>query len=120
MNQELHQLFDPQSSTFTYVLVDRATREAIVIDSVDQHFDRDIALLRRLGAKLRFVVETHTHADHGNTVSTVGHEKRHNPRLAGQERASFIELMANLQLPRPTMMDVAVPANLQLGLVHAV
>lgn len=232
MNHELHQLFDPQSSTFTYVLVDRTTREAVIVDSVDQHFDRDIALLRRLGLKLRYVVETHAHADHvtaagrirdttgaqtaapfkcgispadlqlahgdtlrfgageevlaihtpghtsgstsylwrgnvltgdtlliegcgrtdfqsgdagslydsvherlftltddtrvwpahdyrGNTVSTIGHEKRHNARLAGRDRASFIALMGSLQLPKPKMIDVAVPANRLLGIPHA-
>ena len=64
MEHELFQLFDTDSSTFTYVLVDRATREAIVVDSVDARFDREVALLRRLGLTLRYVVETHTHADH--------------------------------------------------------
>lgn len=233
MDHELHQLFDPESSTFTYVLVDRVTREAVVVDSVDQHFDRDVAMLRRLGLTLRYVVETHTHADHvtaagrlreatgalaaapfkcgispadvqlahgdrlrfgagedvlaihtpghtsgstsylwrgnvltgdtlliegcgrtdfqsgdagslydavydrlftlpdetrvwpahdyrGNTVSTIGHEKLHNPRLTGRDRASFVALMANLQLPKPKLIDVAVPANRQLGITHAV
>jgi glyoxylase-like metal-dependent hydrolase (beta-lactamase superfamily II) len=232
MDQELHQLFDPDSSTFTYLLVDRATKEAILVDSVEQRFDRDIALLRRLGVTLRYVVETHTHADHvtaagrirdttgaqtatpfmcgispadvqlahgdtlafgagevlqaihtpghtsgstsylwrgnvltgdtlliegcgrtdfqsgdagslydsvlerlfalpddtrvwpahdyrGNTVSTIGYEKRNNPRLAGRDRTSFIELMNNLQLPKPKMIDIAVPANRMLGMTHA-
>ena len=64
MKHELHQLFDTESSTFTYLLVDRASREAVLVDSVEQRFDRDIALLRRLGLTLRYVVETHTHADH--------------------------------------------------------
>ena len=232
MDHELHQLFDTESSTFTYVLVDRASREAVLIDSVEQRFDRDMAMLRRLGVTLRYVVETHTHADHvtaagrlrdatgaataapfkcgispadvqlahgdtlsfganetllalhtpghtsgstsylwrgnvltgdtlliegcgrtdfqsgdagsmydsvqerlftlpddtrvwpahdyrGNTVSTIGHEKRHNPRLTGRDRASFIELMAGLNLPKPKLIDVAVPANRLLGLTHA-
>ena len=232
MDHELHQLFDPESSTFTYVLVDRASRDAVLVDSVAACFDRDMAMLRRLGVTLRYVVETHTHADHvtaagrlrdatgaatvapfkcgispadvqlahgdtlrfgagevlhaihtpghtsgstsylwrgnvltgdtlliegcgrtdfqsgdagslydsvherlftlpddtrvwpahdyrGNTVSTIGHEKRNNPRLAGRDRASFIELMGNLQLPKPKLIDVAVPANRMLGLTHA-
>jgi len=232
MDHELHQLFDTESSTFTYVMVDRLTREAILVDCVEQRFDRDIALLLRLGLALRYVVETHTHADHvtaagrvrdatgartvapfmcgisradvqlahgdklhfgaaeevlaihtpghtagstsylwrgnvltgdtlliegcgrtdfqsgdagslydsvherlftlpddtrvwpahdyrGNTVSTIGHEKRYNPRLTGRDRASFIELMGSLQLPRPKMIDKAVPANRLLGLPHA-
>jgi len=232
MNHELLQLFDPDSSTFTYLLVDRAAAEAILVDTVEQRFDRDMATLRRLGVTLRYVIETHTHADHvtaagrirdatgattvapfkcgispadlqvahgdtltfahgevvhaihtpghtsgstsylwrgnvltgdtlliegcgrtdfqsgdagslfdsvherlftlpddtrvwpahdyrGNTVSTIGHEKRNNPRLTGRDRASFIELMGNLQLPKPKMIDIAVPANRNLGLTHA-
>lgn len=232
MEQELHQLFDPQSSTFTYVLVDAPSREAIVVDSVDQLVERDLALVRRLGLNIRYVVETHAHADHvtgagllrqrtgakaatpfgcgiapadiqlahgdklafgageellaiytpghtagstsylwrgnvltgdtlliegcgrtdfqsgdagslydsvherlftlpddtrvwpahdyrGNTVSTIGHEKRNNARLANRDRASFIELMDNLQLPKPKLIDIAVPANRALGITHA-
>ena len=232
MNHELHQLFDPESSTFTYVLVDVPTREAIVVDSVDHLVERDMGLVRRLGLTVRFVVETHAHADHvtgagllraktgakaaapfkcgispadvqlvhgdmlrfgaseevlaihtpghtsgstsylwhdnvltgdtllidgcgrtdfqsgdagslydsvherlftlpddtrvwpaldfhGNTVSTIGHEQRHNARLAGRDRASFVKLMAALELPRPRMIDVAVPANRLLGISHA-
>jgi sulfur dioxygenase len=59
------------------------------------------------------------HDYRGRTVSTIGHERRHNARLAGRDRASFIELMGNLQLPRPKMIDVAVPANRLLGMPHA-
>lgn len=232
MQHELHQLFDPESCTFTYCLVERATREAILIDSVDRHVERDYDLTQRLGLKVRFVVETHAHADHvtgagelrrrtgamaaapagcgiapaevqlmdgeelrfgnaervlaihtpghtagsmsylwrgnvftgdtllidgcgrtdfqsgdagalydsvhrrlfalpddtrvfpahdynGRVVSTIGHEKRHNARLAGRDREAFRVLMAALNLPRPKLIDVAVPANRQLGLSHA-
>jgi glyoxylase-like metal-dependent hydrolase (beta-lactamase superfamily II) len=233
MNHDLIQLFDNASSTFTYFLVDRASREAVAIDSVDMQVERDLALVRRLDLRLRYVLETHAHADHitgagrlreatgalaaapigcgivpanlqlndgdellfgvaervraihtpghtagsmsylwrgsvftgdallidgcgrtdfqsgdagtlfdsihgklfalpvatrvypghdyrGNNVSTIGWEKRHNARLAGRERAAFIDLMNELHLPRPKMIDVAVPANQNLGIPHAV
>jgi len=233
MEHDLIQLFDVESSTFTYFLVDRATREAMAIDSVDRQVERDLTLIKRLDLKLRYALETHAHADHitgaarlvaatgalsaapsgcgilpanvqmqdgdvllfgvaeqlralhtpghtagsmsfawrgnvftgdallidgcgrtdfqggdagvlydsihaklftlpditrvypghdyrGNAVSTIGWEKRHNARLANRGRADFIELMAHLNLPRPKMMDVAVPANRNLGVVpHA-
>jgi glyoxylase-like metal-dependent hydrolase (beta-lactamase superfamily II) len=233
MDRELHQLFDPESFTFTYFLVERASGEAVVIDSVDRHVERDMALVRRLGLTVRYVVETHAHADHvtgagalrertgakaaapagcgiapaevqlmdgetltfganervlaihtpghtaggmsylwrgnvftgdtllidgcgrtdfqsgdagalydsvhrrlftlpddtrvypahdyhGHTASTIGHEKRHNARLAGRDRESFRKLMSELHLPRPKLIDIAVPANRLLGIVpHA-
>jgi sulfur dioxygenase len=232
VDHDLIQLFDVESSTFTYFLVDRATREAMAIDSVDTKVDRDLALIKRLDLRLRYALETHAHADHitgasrlieatgalaaapsgcgiapanvqlqdgdvllfgvaeqlraihtpghtagsmsyfwrgnvftgdallidgcgrtdfqggnagslydsihgrlftlpditrvypghdyrGNAVSTIGWEKRHNARLANRDRAAFIELMGNLKLPRPKMMDIFVPANRRLGVPHA-
>ena len=47
----------------------------------------------------------------------IGEEKRVNPRVAGRDRAAFIELMAALNLPRPKKLDVAVPANRACGKV---
>jgi len=232
VDHDLIQLFDVESSTFTYFLVDRATREAMAIDSVDRQVERDLALIKRLDLTLRYALETHAHADHvtgaarliaatgalaaapsgcgiapanvqlqdgdvllfgvaeqvralhtpghtagsmsyewranvfsgdallidgcgrtdfqggdagalydsihgrlftlpditrvypghdyrGNTVSTIGWEKRHNARLTGRSRAEFIELMGNLKLPRPKMLDIFVPANRRLGIPHA-
>jgi glyoxylase-like metal-dependent hydrolase (beta-lactamase superfamily II) len=232
VDHDLIQLFDVESSTYTYFLVDRATREAMAIDSVDRQVERDLAVIKRLDLKLRYALETHAHADHitgaarliaatgalaaapsgcgiapanvqlqdgdtllfgaaeqlralhtpghtagsmsyawrgnvftgdallidgcgrtdfqggdagalydsihgklftlpditrvypghdyrGNAVSTIGWEKRHNARLAHRSRAEFIVLMAHLDLPRPKMMDIAVPANRNLGITHA-
>lgn len=58
------QLFDPASSTFTYILFDPHTREALIIDPVDEQVERDLAVLRQHGLKLVWAVETHNHADH--------------------------------------------------------
>jgi glyoxylase-like metal-dependent hydrolase (beta-lactamase superfamily II)/rhodanese-related sulfurtransferase len=52
----------------------------------------------------------------GDTVSTIGEEKRFNPRLQVRSVDEYVELMANLKLPNPKMMDVAVPANMHVGL----
>ena len=52
----------------------------------------------------------------GDTVSTIGEEKRYNPRLQVRSVDEYIELMGNLKLPTPKMMDVAVPANMHVGL----
>jgi sulfur dioxygenase len=223
------QLFDPASSTYTYVLVDEATRSAVLIDPVDGQIARDLALLKERGLQLAWTVETHAHADHitsaallaehagaktaapagcgiatagvqlthgdalafghemlrvlhtpghtagsmcylwrgqlftgdtlliggcgrtdfqsgsaqalyrsltevlfalpdetvvwpghdyhGRSHSTIGEEKRTNPRIAGKTLAEFVATMEALNLPRPKRMDEAVPANLQSGRV---
>lgn len=58
------QLFDQASSTYTYLLFDEGTREALIIDPVDEQLERDLAVLREYGLKLVWSVETHAHADH--------------------------------------------------------
>ena len=58
------QLFDPASSTYTYVLFDEVTREALIIDPVDEQIERDLATLRQYGLNLLWTIETHAHADH--------------------------------------------------------
>ncbi|WP_245200055.1 MBL fold metallo-hydrolase [Herbaspirillum sp. LeCh32-8] len=232
MNSLPIQLFDSESSTYTYLLA--ADGEAVLIDPVDKHCERDLAHLERLGLRLAYILETHNHADHvtsagrlqqltgartaapigcgiapadvqlshgdvvrfggaeqgekihvvhtpghtagsvcylwrgnlfsgdtllidgcgrtdfqsgsaeemyhsvtsrlftlpdatmlwpahdykGRSVSTIGWEKRHNSRLAGRSLEAFVELMNNLNLPPPRLMDVAVPANRNLGLPH--
>lgn len=230
MSLPMIQLFDAESSTYTYLLIDWVSRAAALIDPVDTQAERDLALIKREGLKLRYTIETHAHADHvtsagrlreltgatavapagchigaadlqalngelirfgdeairvintpghtagsasylwrdnlftgdallimgcgrtdfqggdagtlydsitqklftlpddtkvwpghdykGFTVSTIGREKAHNPRLAGKSRGQFIELMGNLHLPRPRLIDVAVPANRRLGIPH--
>jgi glyoxylase-like metal-dependent hydrolase (beta-lactamase superfamily II)/rhodanese-related sulfurtransferase len=52
----------------------------------------------------------------GDTVSTIAEEKAFNPRLRVTSVDEYVELMNNLKLPNPKMMDVAVPANMQVGL----
>jgi len=231
MNPNPIQLFDTESSTFTYILTAPGSKQAVIIDPVDHHWERDLRHLERLGLELVYVLETHAHADHitsagrlreltgaraavpggcgiapaevqlkdgdvirfgdaeeievlhtpghtagsmsyvwrgnvftgdtllidgcgrtdfqsgssdalydsvhtrlftlpdttrmwpghdykGQVVSTIGWEKRHNARLAKRSRDEFRTLMSGLDLPRPKLIDVAVPANQSLGLRH--
>ena len=58
------QLFEPSSSTYTYLLACERTREAVLIDPVMETVERDLALINELGLTLKYTVETHIHADH--------------------------------------------------------
>ncbi len=58
------QLFEPQSSAYTYLVACDETREAVLIDPVLESAERDLQMLADLGLALRYTVETHIHADH--------------------------------------------------------
>ncbi|XP_036394842.1 persulfide dioxygenase ETHE1, mitochondrial [Megalops cyprinoides] len=223
------QLFEPTSCTYTYLLGDSESKEAVIIDPVLETLDRDVKLIEELGLTLKTAVNTHCHADHitstglmkkrvygsksaisqlsgatadillsegdcitfgkhslmvretpghtdgcvtlvmgdqsmaftgdsllirgcgrtdfqqgcsrrlyesihqkiftlpgkcliypghdykGQTVSTVDEEMRFNPRLT-KTMEEFVDIMANLNLPKPDKIDTAVPANLVCGL----
>lgn len=56
------------------------------------------------------------HDYHGNKVSTIGEEKRLNPRLQVNSAHEYADMMNHLNLPAPKLIDIAVPANLHCGL----
>lgn len=62
MSLIFRQLFDKESSTYTYLLASQG--EAVFIDTVIENLDRDKALLDQLGLKLKYILDTHIHADH--------------------------------------------------------
>ena len=73
------------------------------------------------GKLLRLPDETLVFPAHdykGDTVSTIGEEKRYNPRLQVKSIDDYVALMANLKLPNPKMMDVAVPSNMKIGMAQ--
>lgn len=225
------QLFEQESSTYTYLIACEKNRKAALIDTVKAEVPKYLQLLRELNLNLVYALDTHTHADHitgagelrdltncttllgeeansicvshalrdgekiavgeltltalhtpghtddsytfhlidgdeqylftgdtllirgtgrtdfqngsaqdqyhslfgkllllpentwvypghdykGWTRSTIGEEKAHNPRLQVRDVAAYIDLMNNLKLPNPKMMDVAVPANRACG-----
>jgi glyoxylase-like metal-dependent hydrolase (beta-lactamase superfamily II) len=61
---ESRQLFDPESSAYSYLIWDKDSREAALIDPVQDQVNRDISLIRELNLKLKYTLETHIHADH--------------------------------------------------------
>jgi sulfur dioxygenase len=225
------QLFERESSTYTYLIGCEETREAVLIDTVKSELDSYLKLVAELDLKLIYILDTHTHADHitaagalrtltgantllgeqansfcvskalhdgdeikvgniainavhtpghtddsycfilsdqnqtyaftgdtllirgtgrtdfqngnaaqqyqsltqklltlpddtwiypahdykGWTRSTIGEERMHNPRLQVENEAAYVDIMNNLKLPNPTLMDIAVPANKSCG-----
>ncbi len=59
-----HQLFEAESCTYTYIIADKKTKEAAIIDPVLETVDRDLKLIEELDLKLLYVLDTHIHADH--------------------------------------------------------
>jgi len=68
-----HQLFEKESSTYTYLLADEQSKEAVLIDPVVETIDRDLKLIEELGLKIKYVLDTHIHADH---VTAAGEIRR--------------------------------------------
>ncbi|MBC7538635.1 MAG: MBL fold metallo-hydrolase [Bacteriovorax sp.] len=59
-----YQLIDSETSTYTYLLADELTKEAIIIDTVLENVDRDLKLISEMGLNLKYILDTHLHADH--------------------------------------------------------
>ncbi|MCJ8277681.1 MAG: MBL fold metallo-hydrolase [Bdellovibrionales bacterium] len=64
MSLIFRQLFESESSTYTYILGDALTGEGIIVDPVIETLERDLQITAELGLKIKYVVDTHVHADH--------------------------------------------------------
>lgn len=84
----LRQLFDLDSSTYTYLLADRTAREAVLIDPVFEQFDRDRTLISELELKLLYVLETHVHADHVTSAGML--REQFGAKLVVPERSGVV------------------------------
>jgi len=76
---EIKQLFDPATSTYTYLLWDVESKQAALIDSVKEQVERDQKLIDELGLKLSWLLETHIHADH---ITGSGDLRKHSQNSA--------------------------------------
>ena len=86
------QLFEPQSSAFTYLIGCDQTREAVLIDPVLEAVERDLALLAELGLMLKYTLETHIHADHVTGADRLRDETGAKAAVPEKSGASQVDL----------------------------
>jgi sulfur dioxygenase len=112
--------------SYSFVMADRVfTGDTLLIRGTGrtdfQNGDPRAQYESIFGRLLRLPEETMVYPAHdykGDTVSTIGEEKAFNPRLQVKSVEEYVDLMNSLDLPNPKMMDVAVPANMQVGLAQ--
>lgn len=122
---ELRALYTPghTDDSYSFVAKDRVfTGDTLLIRSTGrtdfQNGDPRAQYESLFGKLLRLPDETLVYPAHdykGWTMSTIGEEKAHNPRLQLRSEREYVELMRGLKLSNPKLMDVAVPANLACG-----
>ena len=115
------------NDSYSFLMPDRVfTGDTLLIRGTGrtdfQHGDARAQYDSLFNKLLKLPEETQVFPAHdykGDTVSTIGEERRFNPRLQVKSVDEYVDLMANLNLADPKMMDVAVPANMRQGLIQA-
>jgi len=113
--------------SYSFVMGDRVfTGDTLLIRGTGrtdfQNGDARMQYESLFGKLLKLPDETLVYPAHdykGDTVSTIGEEKAFNPRLRVKSADEYADLMSKLNLPNPKMMDVAIPANMKVGLAQA-
>ena len=114
--------------SYSYLLPDRVfTGDTLLIRGTGrtdfQNGDPRAQYESLFGRLLKLPDETLVYPAHdykGDTVSTIGEERAFNPRLQVTSIDDYVTLMNSLNLPNPKMMDVAVPANMHIGLAQKI
>jgi rhodanese-related sulfurtransferase len=114
--------------SYSFIMPDRAfTGDTLLIRGTGrtdfQNGDPRAQYESLFGRLLKLPDETLVYPAHdykGDTVSTIGEEKAFNPRLQVKSVDDYVALMNSLNLPNPKMMDVAVPANMRIGLAQQI
>jgi sulfur dioxygenase len=124
----LEALYTPghTDDSYSFIMPDRVfTGDTLLIRGTGrtdfQNGDPRQQFASLFGRLLKLPDETLVYPAHdykGDTVSTIGEERAFNPRLQVTSVDEYVALMNNLNLPNPKMMDVAVPANMRIGLAQ--
>ena len=109
------QLFDKESSTYTYLLGDPSTGEAALVDPVLEQIERDLKLVAELGLKLTIVLDTHVHADHvtaAGALRTRTGARTHFSATGGPECADvLLSDGADVKLGTTTIRALSTPGH---------
>ncbi|MCC6138313.1 MAG: MBL fold metallo-hydrolase, partial [Bdellovibrionaceae bacterium] len=91
----LYQLFEKETSTYTYLLADPNTQDAVIIDSTIDKVERDLKLINELSLNLKYILETHVHADHITGASALKKATGAQIALSAQSNAIGIDFPLN-------------------------
>jgi sulfur dioxygenase len=86
------QLFEPQSSAYTYLVGCERTREAVLVDPVLETVERDLALIAELGLTLKYTIETHIHADHVTGAARLRQETGSKAAVPERSNAGHVDV----------------------------
>ena len=109
------QLFDQDTSTFTYLLWDLDTREGVIIDPVREQFERDLCLVGELGVRMVYALDTHVHADHVTSLGMLREEMGLQTAVGEPSGVPCADIMLNdgytLGFGRHTLTALATPGH---------
>jgi sulfur dioxygenase len=115
MNILFRQLYDSVSSTYTYLLADVETREAVIIDTVFELHQRDLALIRELDLKLKYTLDTHCHADHVTGAWLMKQATKCQIVLSGKYAAHGVDVPVDdgdkIHFGKHTLLVLATPGH---------
>jgi sulfur dioxygenase len=110
-----YQLFESESSTYTYILADQDTLEAVIIDPVLETVNRDLQLIKELGLKLKYTLETHVHADHITSAAKIADATGAKIALSAAAHADGVSIELKdgdtLQFGAHTIKAIATPGH---------
>jgi len=88
----IRQLFDEATWTYTYLLADEQSKEAVIIDAVIEQVDRDVKLIQELGLTLKYAVDTHVHADHITAAGLLRERTGCQTGVAASEQVECVDM----------------------------
>jgi glyoxylase-like metal-dependent hydrolase (beta-lactamase superfamily II)/rhodanese-related sulfurtransferase len=111
----MFQLFEPESSTYTYIIGDEMTKEAAIIDPVMETLDRDLKFLEELGLNLLYILDTHVHADHITAAAEIRKITKAKTAVSALSGVECVDLLLEdaqeLKLGNKTIKAIATPGH---------